>query len=101
VKPWRIRTKFQNENGDPLSIFGHVRCEQLGSGRPLFSDSDSNGSISNSGALTYNAPRLLGGPLATGMRFCFEALLDALPKSWVRPLSDQMIGLYTRAAARS
>jgi len=93
--------EIQNENGDPLSIFGHVSVRTIREWEAALFRLGFERVDFERGALTYNAPRLLGGPLATGMRFCFEALLDALPKSWVRPLSDQMIGLYTRAAAGS
>jgi hypothetical protein len=46
------------------------------------------------GALIYEMPRLHRSELLTGLLFCLEAGLDALPKSWVRSLSDEMIGLY-------
>ena len=50
------------------------------------------------GALVYDMPGRLQGELSTGLRFCLEAVLDALPKSWVRTISDEMIGLYRRSA---
>jgi hypothetical protein len=48
------------------------------------------------GALVYDMPNRLRGEFFTGLRFCLEAALDALPKSWVRMISEEMIALYRR-----
>jgi ubiquinone/menaquinone biosynthesis C-methylase UbiE len=94
--------EIQNENGEPLSIFGHVSVRTIAQWETALFKLGFERVDFERGALSYNPPGLLGGTLATGIRFCFEALLDALPKSWVRSLSDQMIGLYrNRIAAES
>jgi hypothetical protein len=47
-------------------------------------------------ALVCDMPNRLRGEFFTGPWFCLEAALDALPKSWVRMISEEMIALYRR-----
>lgn len=78
-------------------LFGHVSVRPILEWENSFSAAGFRRVDFERGALVYETPRLLKGELATGFRFCFEAVLDALPKSWVRAISDQMIGLYCRS----
>lgn len=78
-------------------VFGHVSVRPIGEWENSLSAAGFSRVDFERGALAYEMPSRLRGSLATGFRFCFEAALDALPKSWVRGISDEMIGLYCRS----
>lgn len=46
------------------------------------------------GAVTYGATPFFDNEWILGTRFLLEAVLDMLPRWWVRNFSDQLIGLY-------
>lgn len=103
----RYRAHLEEELANPIKlisaangsfqVFGHISVRPIAKWENLLSTAGFRRVDFERGALVYEMPKLLRGELATGLRFCFEAVLDALPKSWVRWISDEMIGLYRRS----
>jgi ubiquinone/menaquinone biosynthesis C-methylase UbiE len=87
-----------SENGGPIRIFGHVSVRTIAEWEKCLSSGGFHRVDFERGALSYEVPSRLRGELPTGLRFCFEAVLDSLPKSWVRGISDELIALYRKSA---
>ena len=80
--------------GKEVALYGHITCR---TNREWDNAIESEGLRLldyGRGGIIYGATTLADRELTLGVRFLVEAVLDFLPKSWTRNLSNQLIGLY-------